>query len=187
MDRGILARRLGATALVALLLVAAVLVRRSGLGAHDAEQELRALGWLAVPVFLAGFALGELLHLPGILFVVAARVVFGPGLGLVLGYGGALLAVTLSFTLGRFVVSAARATTAPWRPRWKLLRRAFDGLEAHPVRTVALLRLALWLTPPLSYALASSPVRARDHLVGSALGLVLPVLAAALLGGYLSA
>ncbi len=176
-----------AVALFAVLALAtcAILARRSGVDRPMLQRELLALGCLAPPLFLVVFAVGELLHLPGILFVLVARVVFGPTVGFVLGYAGALFAVTLSFTVARHVVSAARATRKPWRPRWRLLQRALDRLEAHPVQTIALLRLVLWLAPPLSYALASTAVRQRDHLVGSAIGLVLPVLGVALLGGYL--
>ena len=57
--------------------------------------------------------------------------------------------------------------------------------EARPVQTIALLRLVLWLAPPLSYALASSNIRMRDHILGSAIGLIPPVLAVTLLSGYL--
>lgn len=106
-------------------------------------------------------AAGELLHLPGMFFfIVIARVVFGPALGFVLGYAGAVIAVTLSFVVAR-------------------------QLEAHPVQTTALLRLVLWLAPPLSYALASSNIRVRDHLLGSAIGLAVPVGAVVFLSGYL--
>ncbi|MCB9621848.1 MAG: DedA family protein, partial [Sandaracinus sp.] len=52
--------------------------------------------------------------------------------------------------------------------------------ERRPVRVVALLRLILWMAPPLNYALAMSAVRFRDYVVGSALGLILPIAAAAL-------
>jgi uncharacterized membrane protein YdjX (TVP38/TMEM64 family) len=114
-----------------------------------------------------------------------ARVVFGPGLGFALGYGGAVLAVTVSFVVARQIVAAARSTKEPWRPRWRTLRRALGRLEAHPVQTIALLRLVLWLAAPLSYALASSNVRVRDHVVGSAIGLLAPVAAIVLLSGYL--
>jgi hypothetical protein len=71
----------------------------------------------------------------------------------------------------------------PWRPRWRLLRRTFEKLEAHPVRSIALLRLVLWLAPPLTYALAATRVRLRDHVFGCAIGLLLPVLAADFVGG----
>jgi uncharacterized membrane protein YdjX (TVP38/TMEM64 family) len=174
--------RTGAALVVLGLASAAIALRRHGVDAKTLQAELVALGCLAPPLFLLVFAIGELLHLPGILFVVTARVVFGPAAGLLLGYTGALLALTISFAVARQLVSAARATPDPWRPRWRFLRRAFDRLEARPVRTIAILRLVLWLAPPLTYALATTRIRARDHAIGSAIGLVIPVLAVDLLG-----
>lgn len=182
--RGLMVRRIAAGLLVVALVIGAILARRAGVDGPMVQRELLALGYFAPPLFLLVFAVGELLHLPGILFVLVARLVFGPSLGFVLGYTGALLAVTVSFTVGRQVLAAARATKEPWRPKWKLLRKAFDRLEARPVQTIALLRVVLWLAPPLSYALASTGVRGRDHVVGSALGLIPPVLAVAIVGGY---
>jgi uncharacterized membrane protein YdjX (TVP38/TMEM64 family) len=44
---------------------------------------------------------------------------------------------------------------------------------------VALLRLVLWMAPAVNYALALSPVRYRDYAIGSAVGLAIPVAAAA--------
>jgi uncharacterized membrane protein YdjX (TVP38/TMEM64 family) len=181
----VLARRIAAAIAVVALGACALVARRSGVDGPMLQRELLALGCLAPPLFLVIFAAGELLHLPGILFVLVARVVFGPSMGFVLGYAGALCAVTLSFTVARHVVSAARATKEPWRPKWRFLRRAFDRLEAHPIQMIALLRLVLWLAPPLSYALASTNIRPRDHVIGSAIGLVVPVLGVAILGGYL--
>jgi uncharacterized membrane protein YdjX (TVP38/TMEM64 family) len=178
------ARQVGAALVVAALVAAAIVLHRSGIDGPTVQRELLALGILAPPLFLLLFALGELLHLPGILFVVAARVVFGPTLGFALGYVGAVFAVTISFTVARQLLAAARATREPWRPRWRVLRRAFERVESYPIGTIAILRLVLWLAPPLSYALASSGVRAKDHFVGTALGLVVPVLGVAVLGAY---
>jgi len=141
----------------------------------DDREELIALGWLAQPIFLLAFVAGELLHLPGLLFVAVARVVFGPTAGLALGYVGAVFAIGVAFAVSRQLVSAARATREPWRPRWVFARRAFEKLEARPVRTIALLRVVFGLAPPLTYALAATPVRAREHLLGCAIGLVVPV------------
>lgn len=176
---------MGAALVVTTLIAAAVVARRSGVDGPMLQRELLALGWLAAPLFLLMMAAGELLHLPGMVFIVVARLVFGPSIGFVLGYGGAVFAVTVSFLVARQLVAAARSSTEPWRPRWKFAQRALDRLEARPVQTVALLRLVLWLAPPLSYALASSKLRVRDHIIGSALGLFAPVLVAVLLSGYL--
>jgi uncharacterized membrane protein YdjX (TVP38/TMEM64 family) len=45
---------------------------------------------------------------------------------------------------------------------------------------VAILRLILWMAPPLNYALAMSAVRFRDYVIGSALGLLIPIALASL-------
>jgi uncharacterized membrane protein YdjX (TVP38/TMEM64 family) len=177
-------RRIAAAIIVVALVTCAVLARQRGIDGPMVQRELRALGWLAVPLFLVAFSAGELLHLPGVIFVVAARVVFGPSLGFVLGYLGAVLAVTISFAMARQLLSAARGAKDPWRPRLRVLQRAMSRLETRPVQTIAILRLVLWLAPPLSYALASSNVKLRDHLVGSAIGLATPVLGVVLLSGY---
>lgn len=169
-----------------LMVVAAVVARRSGVDAPRLQRELLALGYFGPPLFLLVMAAAELLHLPGMfVFVVIARVVFGPGLGFALAYAGAVLAVTLSFLLARQLITAARSTSEPWRPRWRFLRRALERLEQRPVTTIAVLRGVLWLAPPLSYALASSNVRLRDHVLGSAAGLLGPVAAVVFLSGYL--
>ena len=55
------------------------------------------------------------------------------------------------------------------------------------IRTVFLLRLFLWLAPALNYALALTHVKYRDYLIGSALGLIVPVAGAALLFDWLFA
>jgi uncharacterized membrane protein YdjX (TVP38/TMEM64 family) len=181
----VLARRIVAGLVVVAMIVAAVVARRSGVDGPMVQRELLALGYLAPPLFLLVMAAGELLHLPGMVFVVVARVVFGPSVGFALGYAGAVFAVTLSFVVARQLVAAARSTDEPWRPRWQFLRRALDRLERRPVQTIALLRMVLWLAPPLSYALASSRIGVRDHLLGSAIGLVAPVAAVVFLSGYL--
>lgn len=182
-DRTRIRSRAGAFAIVALLVVAAVLARRAGVDAQRLQEELLALGALAAPVFILFFAVGELLHLPGIVFVLVARHVFGPVTGFFVGYAGAVFALTVSFGVARLLVRAARASRDPWQPRWGLLRRVFERLEARPVRNVAVLRLVLWLAPPLTYALAATRVRGRDHLAGSALGILVPVIAVHVLYG----
>lgn len=183
--RAVLARRIAAACFVAAMVACAVYARRSGVDGPMVQRELLALGWLAAPLFLVVMAAGELLHLPGMAFVVVARLVFGASAGFALGYVGAVFAVTVSFVVARQLLAAARATSEPWRPRWRFLQRALDRLESHPVQTIALLRLTLWLAAPLSYVLASSKVKVRDQVMGSALGLFAPVLVAVLLSGYL--
>lgn len=58
---------------------------------------------------------------------------------------------------------------------WPLVRRLLNKLDNRPVITVALLGLIFQTAPPLNYALAMTVVRWRDHLLGSMLGLPVPV------------
>ena len=133
------------------------------------------MGMLAAPAFILLFVIGMFLSLPGAIFLVAARLAFGPVLGLVFGYGGALLAVSLTFISARFVLPRNPTGEVAFRPRWKPLERAFDRMEAYPIRTVALLRTIFWLSAPFNYAVAASRIRTRDYIIGSALGLLVPV------------
>jgi uncharacterized membrane protein YdjX (TVP38/TMEM64 family) len=110
----------------------------------------------------------ELLHLPGMIFIAVARAAFGAVNGFFLGYGASILAVTAPFLLVRGMRTTRERA---WQPRWRLLRRLLDGVEKHPIRSVAVLRLILWLSPPLDYALAFTSIRTRDYILGSALGL----------------
>src|SRR5258706_5122014 len=58
---------------------------------------VRGFGIWSAPIFLLAFTAGVLLNLPGLLFVVVARVAFGPVAGLLLGYAGAVLGVSAPF------------------------------------------------------------------------------------------
>lgn len=168
--------RLFLAALAVLVIVTcAVLARRAGIDANYIKALLAGLGPLAIPAFVLIFIVGQFLSLPGALFLVAGRVIFGPAVGVVLGYGSALTAVSLSFVSARFLLPRTKSGDVAFRPKWKLLARAFDRLEAHPIRTVALLRTIFWLSAPFNYALASSRIKTRDYIIGSALGLLLPV------------
>ncbi|HJL19393.1 MAG TPA: VTT domain-containing protein [Sandaracinaceae bacterium LLY-WYZ-13_1] len=126
-----------------------------------------AAGLLA---YLVAFSGGQLIQLPGMLFIVAARVAWGPGLGFLAAYAGAFLSVLVTFTVVR-TIGGRPLSRLRWAPARRMLRR----LDDRPILTVAILRTFLSVSPPLNYAFAFSSLRFRDHLVGSALGLVIPV------------
>lgn len=139
------------------------------------QQSIRDAGPLGFGLFLVAFCLLPLVQVPGLLFIALSLVLYGPVDGGLAAYGGAMLSTTISFLVVRSVGGdALRDLPFPWA------QRALANLEKRPVRTVAVLRMALWMIPPLNYALALSGVRFRDHFIGTALGLVLPVLSASL-------
>ena len=136
-------------------------------------------GWSLYVVVFAG---GEFIHIPGMVFVAAGILVYGK----VIGFGLALTASVISVCFSFVVVRSLGGTPLgeidrPW------LKRMLGHLDARPIRTVFVLRLVLWLAPPLNYALALTRVRFRDYAIGSALGLILPVASAAILFDWLVA
>lgn len=133
-------------------------------------------GVLGVVVYVGIFAAGELVHIPGIVFVAAGLISWGKMLGFPIALGASVVSVSVSFLVVRTV--GGRALARIERP---ILRRILDRLDDRPIRTVVVLRLLLFLAPPLNYALAMTNVRFRDYVVGSALGLVLPLLCVTLL------
>ncbi len=161
-------------ALAALLVAAWIGIEWFGLREALTQEAIRDLvagaGVWGVLMYLGVFSGGTLVHLPGIAFLVGARIAWGPAMGMAIGYVGAVCAVTVSFLIVRGVGGKALAEI-----RWKPARRVLAGLERKPIRTLVALRTFFSVSPPLNYALALSPLRFRTYVVGSAIGLVVPV------------
>lgn len=163
--------------LVGLIVAAIVGVRSTGMGPREilewVQEVMTNAGALGIVAFIVVFALGELAHVPGLVFVSAAALVFGPVLGTLVGYVGAFVSVCVSFWVVRFIGGQLLAKIE--RPFFK---KILDRLESQPIRVTIVLRLILWMAPPLNYALAMSKMRFRDYAIGSAIGLVIPIVLA---------
>ncbi len=153
-----------------LWLVADAYGLREALSPDGIRELAVGAGCMGVLAYLGAFSLGSLIQVPGAAFLVGARVAYGPGMGFLWAYLGALAAITLSFVVVRAVGGKALDEI-----RWEPMRRVLAKLDERPVRTVVALRTFLMLSPPLNYALAMSRVRFRDYFVGSAIGLAAPV------------
>jgi uncharacterized membrane protein YdjX (TVP38/TMEM64 family) len=170
-------------AILAAVIVALIVVRfTTSFGASLSTARIRDLvqhaGAAGVGLFIVAFAVGELLHVPGMVFVAAAVLAWGRVAGGAVSYVAALVSVSFGFWVVRAIGGQPLETIKQPRVRALLAR-----LDRRPILTVALLRLLLWLAPVVNYALALSSVRYRDFAIGSAIGLVIPVaLAATLLG-----
>lgn len=178
MDRRVLRLVILGVIVGALLLAA----HFSGLTASFSQARVRSLiqsaGSWSILIFIAAFAVGELLHIPGLVFVGAAVLAFGRVRGAMLSYAGAVVSMSVTFAFIRAVGGQPLGTIRNGRVQAVLAK-----LDQRPIVTVALIRLITWLTPAINYVLALSSVRFRDYFIGSAIGLVLPVsLLAALMG-----
>jgi uncharacterized membrane protein YdjX (TVP38/TMEM64 family) len=162
-----------------LLLAGLVLLwaafRASGLESHFSVEYLHQrfvehkLGGFLV--FTALFVLGNLLQVPGWLFLAAAVLALGEPWGGLTTYVAACVTCVTTFWVVRLVgADALRAANG------RLSARVFAQLDAHPVRSVAVLRLLFQTAPALNYALALSGVSFTDYLIGTLIGLPLPIL-----------
>ena len=159
--------------LLGLLVIAFVagaiyLWQTGGVSAGGIRRWIDSLGPAAPVLFVVAFVAGGLIGLPGMAFVLGARLAFGPWWGGALGYLGGMCSITLPFVTARLL---RRQAATPWRPKQKLLARAIDMLATHPIRAIFILRLFFWFNPPLSYALALTPVRFRDYMLGTGLAI----------------
>ena len=174
--------RIGILVLVTVAIFAAL--KLSGaLDDFDAERvrsTVESAGPWGVLLFVVLFAVGELIHIPGMVFVAAGIMAYGRPIGFVVSLTAAVCSVAVSFLLVRAIGGKALAEIE--RP---FVKRMMAKLEDRPIVTVFALRSVLWMAPALNYALALSSVRFRDYLIGSALGLIVPVVGAAYLFEWL--
>ena len=152
--------------LLGLAIVAAALwlaLNRDQFDPAVIENAILAIGPWGSAVYVALFALGTVLFVPGALFGLAGGALFGPVWGTILNLTGATLGATAAFLVARYVAADWVRQKAGSR-----LERLIKGVEAEGWRFVALTRLvplvpfnllnyALGLTriPVVSYMLAS--------------------------------
>lgn len=132
-------------------------------------------------VFVLVFALGNLIQIPGWLFLAAAVLALGRTWGGLATYLAASISCVVSFLLIRLVGGDALRQL-----NGRLATRILGRLHAHPIQSILLLRVLFQTLPALNYALALSGVRFRAYLLGTVLGLPLPIAAYCLLFDYLA-
>jgi uncharacterized membrane protein YdjX (TVP38/TMEM64 family) len=128
------------------------------------------MGNWGIALFVAIFIVGIVLQLPGFIFIGASVVIFGSLLGTIVAYSSSVLAVIVSFYFARMIGGNALAQIKSHR-----VQNILNKLEENPVKTIIILRSVMWIAPPLNYALAFSKVSTRKYIIGSAIGLVLPI------------
>ncbi len=158
--------------LTALFLIAEVTGLRQSLSPEQIQMLFDQNQLLAIFLFCMVFSAGNLLYVPGWIFLVAAVLALGKEWGGVTTYMAAITSCTLSYFLIKSIGGNALRSLDN-----KLADRIFARLDAHPVGAIAALRLLFQTVPALNYALALSRVRFRHYLLGTLVGLPLPIFA----------
>ncbi|MFT4604400.1 MAG: putative membrane protein YdjX (TVP38/TMEM64 family) [Rhodothermales bacterium] len=127
-------------------------------------------GVVGVALYAVAYVVAALFMLPGSILGLAAGFAWGPVIGVLIVSPVSVVAATAAFLMGRFVARDWIAGKVKDTPRFAAIDSAVanDGF-----RVVVLLRLSpLFPFNLLNYALGLSPVRLRDYVLGSFLGML---------------
>jgi len=131
-------------------------------------------------IFILVFALGNLIQIPGWVFLAAAVLELGRTWGGIATYIAASISCVVSYLVIRFVGGNALRQLNN-----RIAVRILRHLDANPIKSILLSRVLFQTLPALNYALAMSGVRFRHYLIGTLLGLPLPIALYCLFFDYL--
>jgi len=121
-------------------------------------------------LFVLLFSLGNLVQIPGLVFLAAAVLTLGKLGGGAVTYVAAVVSCIVTFIVVRFLGGDALRQI-----KNRVAKRILDELDRYPIGSVALLRLLFQTAPAVNYALALSGLRFRNYLLGTLIGLPLPI------------
>jgi uncharacterized membrane protein YdjX (TVP38/TMEM64 family) len=121
-------------------------------------------------IFVVLFALGNLIHIPGLVFLVAAVFALGRVNGAITTYIAASASCAFTFFVIHYLGGDALRQINN-----KTATKLLDHLENHPIRNIVLLRTLFQTLPAINYTLALSGVSFRNYMLGTLLGLPLPI------------
>jgi len=134
---------------------------------HDAFAAHVVTGLL---LYIALFTLGNLIQIPGWLFLAAAVLALGRFWGGIATYVAACVCCIFTFFVIRAIGGDALRGIGG-----RVGQRLLTRLDAHPVQSVLLLRMLMQTAPALNYVLALSGIDFGSYLLGTLLGLPAPI------------
>lgn len=137
---------------------------------ENLQQLFVPLGAWGIILYIVAFCIAIILQLPGIIFIAATIPIFGVYVGPFVAYFGSVAAIIVSFYFARSMGGNVLEEI-----KNKRIRKVLENVERAPFRTIVILRLLIWVSPPLNYALAFSKVNDVKYIWASAVGLILPV------------
>ncbi len=126
---------------------------------------LREGGDASIVAYLLVFTVLAAVGIPSVVFLVPLPLVWSMPASLLLGTIGSMTSSLLGFWLARYVARDWVAARLP--PR---MRRFDEKLAEHAFRTVVIIRVAFFLTPPSTWFLALSRVPLSTYVIGTLVG-----------------
>lgn len=134
------------------------------------HQKLIDNAFTGTLIFIALFAMGNLIQIPGWIFLAAAVLSLDRFWGGLATYVAAVVSCASTFWVIRSVGGDALRQISN-----SYAVRILNGLDKRPALSIFFLRLLLQTAPALNYALAMSGIRFRSYLIGTLLGLPIPI------------
>lgn len=128
---------------------------------------LDGAGIWAPIVYIFVYTAGVCLFIPGTLLTTLGAALFGPYLGFVYVWIGAMAGASAAFWIGRTLGREFAASLIDDR-----LRRYDDSIERNGFATVLYLRLLYFPFTPMNFGMGLTKVRFRDYFVGTGLGII---------------
>ena len=156
-------------AVVVFLAVSLAAFELSGLRQHFdlafLQQRIAENRVSGLAIFVVLFSLGNLIQIPGWLFLAAAVLKLGRGWGGLVTYVAACVSCALTFLAIRLIGGDALREL-----KNRTARRIFARLDEQPLRSVIILRVLFQTVPALNYALALSGIGFRQYMAGTLIG-----------------
>jgi uncharacterized membrane protein YdjX (TVP38/TMEM64 family) len=160
-----------AALLLAFVITAIVLVRFTPLKEYLRPERLGLLletaGFWAPAAYVLIYAAGVCLFIPGTLLTALGAAIFGPYLGFVYVWLGAMIGSSLAFFIGRYLGRDFAASLIGDK-----LKKYDDGIERNGFATVLYLRLVYFPFTPMNFGMGLTKARFRDYFAGTALGII---------------
>ena len=157
--------------LVAFIIGALVLVRftpiKEYLRADQLGRLLEASGFWAPLLFIAIYAVGVCLFVPGTVLGAMGAILFGAYLGFAYVWVGAMIGAGSAFFIGRYLGREFAASLIGDK-----LGKYDDAIERNGFATVLYLRLVYFPFTPMNFGMGLTKVRFLDYLFGTGLGIL---------------
>jgi uncharacterized membrane protein YdjX (TVP38/TMEM64 family) len=160
-----------AAILAAFIVLAIALVRftpiKGFLTIDRLGRFLETAGAWAPIVFMAIYAIGICLFVPGTALGAIGAVLFGPYWGFVYVWVGAQIGATGAFLIGRYLGRDFAAALIGDK-----LRNYDDAIERNGFATVLYMRLFYFPFTPMNFGMGLTKVRFLDYFLGTGIGII---------------
>ncbi len=164
--------RIGLLLLFVVLLIGLKVFTPLGnwLSFQQVEQSVRQAGIAGIVIYIFIYSMGLMMYAPGAIFAIIPLLVYDYPQAAIICYVGTIAAVTSNFYFARLIGGQSLSSLNS-----KFVQKMLTRLADKPILTVFVLREILLISPPLNYTLALTEVRPFHFLIGSMLGLILPI------------